>query len=84
MVGKRRLLLREHFVIDGTPGPGLGSHKTFRPKDALDDPPASVGRNADTDWKCKRRSNDPHESSMDPDTRSTAGSCGAPAATSSM
>ena len=39
------------------------SHKSFRPKDGSDDPPAGGGRNVDTDWKGKRRSNDTHVSS---------------------
>ena len=66
---KQGLLSREHFSVDGTLIQAWASHKSFRPKDGSDDPPAGGGRNVDTDWKGKRRSNDTHESSTDPDAR---------------
>lgn len=69
LADKQGLLSREHFSVDGTLIQALASHKSFRPKDGSDDPPAGGGRNVDTDWKGKRRSNDTHESSTDPDAR---------------
>ncbi len=71
LADKRGLLSREHFSVDGTLIQAWASHKSFRAKDGSDDgpPPPSSGRNADTDWKGKRRSNDTHESSTDPDAR---------------
>ncbi len=69
LADKQRLLSRKHFSVDGTLIQALASHKSFRPKDGSDDPPAGDGRNVDTDLKGKRRSNDTHESSTDPDAR---------------
>ncbi len=69
LADKQGLLSREHFSVDGTPVQAWASHKRFRPEDGSDEPPADYGRNADTDWKGKRRSNDTHESGTDPDAR---------------
>ncbi|CAG2405441.1 transposase, IS4 family protein [Burkholderia sola] len=69
LADKQGLLSREHFSVDGTLIQAWASHKSFRPTDGSDDPPAGGGRNVDTDWKGKRRSNDTHESSTDPDAR---------------
>jgi transposase len=70
LADKRGLLSKEHFSVDGTLIQAWASHKSFRPKDGSDDePPAAGGRNADADWKGKRRSNDTHESSTDADAR---------------
>jgi len=69
LADKQGLLSREHFSVDGTLIQAWASHKSFRPKDGSDDPPAGGGRNVDTDWKGKRRSNETHESSTDPDAR---------------
>ncbi|CAG2313019.1 transposase, IS4 family protein [Burkholderia sola] len=69
LADKQGLLSREHFSVDGTLIQAWASHKSFRPEDGSDDPPAGGGRNVDTDWKGKRRSNDTHESSTDPDAR---------------
>ncbi len=71
LADKRGLLSREHFSVDGTLIQAWASHKSFRVKDGSDDgpPPPSSGRNADTDWNGKRRSNDTHKLSTDPDAR---------------
>jgi transposase len=69
LADKHGLLSREHFSVDGTLIQAWASHESFRPKDGPDDPPSGGGRNADTDWKGRRRSNDTHESSTDPDAR---------------
>jgi hypothetical protein len=70
LADKRGLLSRDHFSVDGTLIQAWASHKSFRRKDGPDDgPPAGGGRNADTDWKGERRSNDTHESSTDPHAR---------------
>jgi len=63
------LLSKEHFSVDGTLIQAWASHKSFRPKDGGDDQPPSSGRNAEADWKGKRRSNDTHASKTDPDAR---------------
>ncbi len=64
------LLSKEHFSVDGTLIQAWASHKSFRPKDGDDDQkPSAPGRNAEGDWKGKRRTNDTHESTTDPDAR---------------
>jgi hypothetical protein len=66
MTVKRGLLSRGHFSVYSSLIQAWASHNSFRAKDGTDDgPPASGGRNADTDWKGKRRGNDTHESSTD-------------------
>ncbi len=69
LADKRGLLSREHFSVDGTLIQAWASHKSFRAKDGSNDPPSGGGRNANTDWKGHRRSNETHESSTDPDAR---------------
>lgn len=66
---RRGLLSREHFSVDGTLIQAWAGHKSFRPRGGRDDPPAGDGRNADTDWRGQRRSNETHQSSTDPDAR---------------
>src|SRR5579859_2924339 len=63
------LLSKEHFSVDGTLIQAWASHKSFRPKGGGDDQSPPAGRNAEADWKGKRRSNDTHESTTDPDAR---------------
>lgn len=71
LADKAGLLSKEHFTVDGTLIQAWASHKSFKPKDGSDGGPPSSdgGRNADADWKGKRRSNDTHESTTDPDAR---------------
>lgn len=63
------LLSKEHFSVDGTLIQAWASHKSFKPKSGGDDQPPSSGRNAEADWKGKRRANDTHASTTDPDAR---------------
>jgi transposase len=64
------LLSREHFSVDGTLIQAWASHKSFKPKDGGDDQtPSGPGRNVDTSWKGKPRSNETHASTTDPDAR---------------
>ena len=42
--------------------------KRFRPKDGSDEPPAP-GRNGERDFRGKKRSNQTHASTTDPDAR---------------
>jgi len=66
----RGLLSKEHFSVDGTLIQAWASHKSFRPKDGGNDQtPSGPGRNAQSDWKGKPRTNDTHESTTDPDAR---------------
>jgi transposase len=58
----------EHFSIDGTLVEAWASQKSFRPKDG-DDGDGPQGRNPHVDFRGKRRKNDTHESTTDPDAR---------------
>jgi transposase len=67
---KRHLLSKEHFSVDGTLIQAWASHKSFVRKNSGDDSGSSGGgRNALADWKGRRRSNDTHASTTDPDAR---------------
>lgn len=65
------LLSKEHFTVDGTLIQAWASQKSFLRKDGKNDqrPGGGGGRNAQTDWKGKPRSNDTHASVTDPDSR---------------
>jgi len=72
LADRRKLLSKEHFSVDGTLIQAWASHKSFTPKDGSSDDAnggGSGGRNAQADWKGKRRSNDTHASTTDPDAR---------------
>jgi len=68
------LLSSEHFSVDGTLIEAWASMKSFVPKDG-EDPPADNGegegrgRNAERDFHGKKRKNDTHSSTTDPDAR---------------
>jgi len=65
----RKLLSTDHFSVDGTLIEAWASMKSFRPKDGSDEPPAGGGRNAEADFHGKKRSNETHASTTDPDAR---------------
>lgn len=70
LADRAHLLSREHFSVDGTLIQAWASHKSFRAKDGSDEPPGGgAGRNAPADFKGKRRRNDTHASTTDPDAR---------------
>jgi hypothetical protein len=56
----------EHFTVDGTLIEAWASHKSFRPKDGTAKPPGAGG---DVDFRGKKRKNQTHESTTDPDAR---------------
>src|ERR1700747_2044530 len=57
--GDKRLLSTDHFSVDGTLIEAWASMKSFKPKNASQDPPAEGGgRNLETDFHRQRRSND--------------------------
>jgi transposase len=63
----RRLLSSDHFSVDGTLVEAWAIMKSFKPKsDGGGDPPAG-GRNAESDFKGEKRSNETHASKSDPD-----------------
>ena len=70
----RRYMSSDHFSVDGTLLEAWASHKSFKPKDGSDDTGRSgagvrAGRNTEKDWKGKKRSNETHASTTDPDAR---------------
>jgi transposase len=66
----KRLLSTDHFSVDGTLIEAWASMKSFKPKDGSnDDPPTGGGRNAEADFHGKKRSNETHASTTDPDAR---------------
>ena len=67
--GVKKLLSTDHFSVDGTLIEAWASLKSFRPKDGSNEPPAGSGRNAEADFHGKKRSNDTHASTTDPDAR---------------
>lgn len=78
LADRQGLLSCEHFLVGGTLIQACASHKSFRPKDGPHDPPAGGGRNADTGWTGRRRTNDTHESGIDPDASLFKKSSGSP------
>jgi transposase len=66
----KKLLSTDHFSVDGTLIEAWASLKSFRPKDGSDgEPPEGGGRNAEANFHGKKRSNDTHASTTDPDAR---------------
>lgn len=58
----------EHFSVDGTMIQAWASQKSFKPKDGSGGSTGG-GRNPDVNFKGKRRRNDTHASTTDPDAR---------------
>src|ERR1039457_4061917 len=72
IVGQARvagLLSDEHFSVDGTIIQAWASQRSFRPKDAPDDPPSGGSRNGARDFHGEHRSNETHASSTDPEAQ---------------
>ena len=65
----KKLLSTEHFTVDGTLIEAWASLMSFKPRDGSDNPPAGGGRNAEADFHGKKRSNETHVSTTDPDAR---------------
>jgi hypothetical protein len=60
----------DHFSVDGTLIEAWASMKSFKAKDASDEPPADGdGRNREADFRGEKRSNDTHASTTDPEAR---------------
>lgn len=61
---QRHLLSEEHFTVDGTLIDAWASHTSFRPKDEEEPPP-----DGGSDFRGKKRSNQTHASTTDPESR---------------
>ena len=66
--GRRRLLLDEHFTVDGPLLGAWASLKGYRPRDERA-PPSGGGRNAEVDFQGRRRSRETHVSRTDAEAR---------------
>ncbi len=64
-----RLLSDEHFSVDGTLIRAWASHKSFVPKDGPPPPSSGSRGNPEVDFKGKKRSNETHVSTSDPDAK---------------
>jgi transposase len=64
-----QLLSDEHFSVDGTLIRAWASHKSFVPKDGPPPPSSGSHSNPEVDFKGKKRSNDTHVSTSDPDAK---------------
>ena len=65
----KKLLSTDHFTVDGTLIEAWASLKSFKPRDGSHEPPAGGGRNTEADFHGKKRSNETHVSTTDPDAR---------------
>lgn len=66
----KRLLSTDHFSVDGTLIEAWASMKSFRPRDGSDEPPPSdSGRNAEANFHGRKRSNETHASTTDPEAK---------------
>jgi transposase len=66
---EQRLLSAEHFSVDGTLIRAWASHKSFVPKDGPPPDKGGSASNPEVDFKGRKRSNDTHASTTDPDAR---------------
>lgn len=66
---ERRLLSAEHFSVDGTLIRAWASHKSFVPKDGPPPDKGGSASNPEVDFKGRKRSNDTHASTTDPDAK---------------
>ena len=64
-----QLLSDEHFSVDGTLIRAWASHKSFVPKDGPPPPSSGSRGNPEVDFKGKKRSNETHASSSDPEAK---------------
>ncbi len=67
----RRYISSDHFSVDGTLLEAWASHKSFKPKNDIGDRDGEgpKGRNVEADWRGKKRSNETHASTTDPEAR---------------
>lgn len=69
----RRYISSDHFSVDGTLLEAWASHKSFKPKNdsgpGEDGGEGPKGRNVEADWRGKKRSNETHASTTDPEAR---------------
>ena len=66
----KQLLSSDHFSVDGTLIEAWASMKSFKPSDGSgEEPPPGGGRNVEADFHGRKRSNETHRSTTDPEAR---------------
>lgn len=73
MAREEKLVSGEHFTVDGTLIEAWASFKSFQPKEGKesgkDDKDDKNDRNPDVDFRGRKRTNETHESTTDPESR---------------
>jgi transposase len=65
----KKLLSTDHFSVDGTLVEAWASMKSFKSRDGSDGPPPGGGRNSEANFHGRKRSNQTHASTTDPDAK---------------
>ncbi len=65
----KKLLSTDHFSVDGTLVEAWASMKSFKSRDGSDEPPPGGGRNSEANFHGRKRSNQTHASTTDPDAK---------------
>ena len=65
----KKLLSTDHFSVDGTLIEAWASMKSFKSRDCSEEPPAGGGRNNEANFHGRKRSNETHASTTDPDAK---------------
>ncbi|MGZ9107178.1 MAG: IS5 family transposase [Rhodoplanes sp.] len=65
----KKLLSTDHFSVDGTLVEAWASMKSFKSRDGCDGPPPGGGRNSEANFHGRKRSNQTHASTTDPDAK---------------
>jgi len=65
----KKLLSTDHFSVDGTLIEAWASMKSFKSRDSSEEPPPGGGRNSEANFHGRKRSNETHASTTDPDAK---------------
>jgi transposase len=65
----KKLLSTDHFSVDGTLIEAWASMKSFKSRDGSDELPSGGGRNSEANFHGRKRSNQTHASTTDPDAK---------------
>ena len=65
----KKLLSSDHFSVDGTLIEAWASMKSFKSRDGSDELPSGGGRNSEANFHGRKRSNQTHASTTDPDAK---------------
>jgi transposase len=65
----KKLLSTDHFSVDGTLIEAWASMKSFKSRDSSEEPAPGGGRNSEANLHGRKRSNETHASTTDPDVK---------------